>query len=91
MTMRNSLVWFRRDLRLDDHAALHHALLSRRRVVGVFVFDTDLLDGLPAGARILDAGCGSGRDAKAFAALGHRVTAFDASPELAALAQPAVP
>lgn len=44
------------------------------------------LDGLPAGARILDAGCGSGRDAKAFAALGHRVTAFDASPELAALA-----
>ena len=49
--MRNSLVWFRRDLRLDDHAALHHALLSRRRVVGVFVFDTDLLDGLPADDR----------------------------------------
>jgi deoxyribodipyrimidine photo-lyase len=49
--MRNSLVWFRRDLRLDDHAALHHALLSRRRVVGVFVFDNDLLDGLPADDR----------------------------------------
>lgn len=49
--MRNSLVWFRRDLRLDDHAALHHALLSSRRVVGVFVFDTDLLDGLPADDR----------------------------------------
>jgi deoxyribodipyrimidine photo-lyase len=49
--MRNSLVWFRRDLRLDDHAALHHALLSRRQVVGVFVFDTDLLDGLPADDR----------------------------------------
>jgi len=47
MTLRNSLVWFRRDLRLDDHAALHHALLSSRRVVAVFVFDTDLLDGLP--------------------------------------------
>jgi deoxyribodipyrimidine photo-lyase len=51
MTMKNSLVWFRRDLRLDDHAALHHALLSRRRVVGVFVFDDDLLDGLPADDR----------------------------------------
>jgi len=49
--MRNSLVWFRRDLRLDDHAALHHALLSSRRVVGVFVFDTELLDGLPADDR----------------------------------------
>ena len=41
---------------------------------------------LPEQARILDAGCGSGRDAAAFATLGHRVTAFDASPALAALA-----
>lgn len=41
------------------------------------------LQGLPATARILDAGCGSGRDAKAFAALGHSVTAFDASEALA--------
>jgi deoxyribodipyrimidine photo-lyase len=47
MTLRNSLVWFRRDLRVDDHAALHHALLSSHRVTGVFVFDTDILDGLP--------------------------------------------
>jgi len=51
MTSRNSLVWFRRDLRLDDHAALHHALLASRPVVGVFVFDTDILDGLPADDR----------------------------------------
>jgi len=48
MTLRNSLVWFRRDLRVDDHAALHHALLSSRRVFGVFVFDTDILAGLPS-------------------------------------------
>jgi deoxyribodipyrimidine photo-lyase len=41
------LVWFRRDLRVDDHAALHHALLSSRQVFGVFVFDTDILAGLP--------------------------------------------
>jgi len=38
-------------------------------------------------AHILDAGCGSGRDAKAFANLGHQVTAFDASPALVALAE----
>ena len=39
-------------------------------------------------AQILDAGCGSGRDASAFAKLGHQVTAFDASPALIALAEP---
>ena len=37
-------------------------------------------------AHILDAGCGPGRDAKAFAEAGFRVTAFDASAELARLA-----
>lgn len=42
---------------------------------------------LPAtGAHLLDAGCGAGRDARAFRDLGHVVTAFDASPELATLA-----
>jgi SAM-dependent methyltransferase len=35
------------------------------------------------GGRILDAGCGSGRDALAFKQLGYMVTAFDASAELA--------
>lgn len=44
------------------------------------------LDHLRPGAAILDAGCGSGRDAKVFADLGFAVTAFDASPALAKLA-----
>ena len=40
------------------------------------------LDRLPDGAHILDAGCGSGRDARTFATKGFRVTAFDASEAL---------
>lgn len=44
------------------------------------------LAGIPPGGHILDAGCGSGRDAKAFAEQGFRVTAFDASNALAQLA-----
>jgi SAM-dependent methyltransferase len=38
---------------------------------------------LPPRATILDAGCGSGRDAKAFLELGHEVVAMDASPAIA--------
>src|SRR5688500_10452441 len=41
---------------------------------------------IPEGGRILDAGCGSGRDAKAFLDLGYRVLAFDASRTMAELA-----
>ena len=42
-----SLVWFRRDLRADDHTALHHALLRSKQVFCVFIFDTAILDSLP--------------------------------------------
>jgi len=42
---------------------------------------------LPAGGRILDAGCGVGRDALAFAERGFMVVGFDASAEMARLAR----
>lgn len=42
----SALVWFRRDLRDFDHAALYHALKSAPRVYCAFVFDTDILDRL---------------------------------------------
>jgi deoxyribodipyrimidine photo-lyase len=42
-----ALVWFRRDLRDFDHAALHHALKHARQVVCAFVFDRTILDRLP--------------------------------------------
>jgi deoxyribodipyrimidine photo-lyase len=38
-----ALVWLRRDLRVDDHAALSRALRSARQVWCLFVFDTDIL------------------------------------------------
>ena len=45
------LMWFRRDLRCQDNAALFHALRACRRVYCVFVFDTELLDPLPRADR----------------------------------------
>ncbi|MCM2288106.1 MAG: DNA photolyase family protein [Sulfuritalea sp.] len=45
--MSAALVWFRRDLRTYDHAALHRALKTQRQVYCVFVFDTTILAPLP--------------------------------------------
>lgn len=47
MLKSKNLVWFRRDLRAVDHAALHHALRAGGPVACVFVFDTAILDDLP--------------------------------------------
>ena len=41
------LMWFRRDLRADDNAALYHALKSCKTVYCVFIFDRQILDELP--------------------------------------------
>jgi deoxyribodipyrimidine photo-lyase len=41
------LMWFRRDLRATDNAALYHALKRCRRAFCVFVFDTEILQHLP--------------------------------------------
>ena len=46
--MTTALVWFRRDLRLNDHAALHHALRLHDKVFCVFVFDPRILGDLLA-------------------------------------------
>ncbi|MFG6414639.1 cryptochrome/photolyase family protein [Roseateles sp. DC23W] len=42
-----ALVWFRRDLRVDDNAALHHALKRAKQVFCIFVLDRDILEALP--------------------------------------------
>ncbi len=41
-----NLMWFRRDLRLTDNAALFHALQNDRPVIPVFIFDRNILDKL---------------------------------------------
>jgi deoxyribodipyrimidine photo-lyase len=47
MTFEKTLVWFRRDLRAFDHAALHHALTASRTVYCAFVYDDAILSNLP--------------------------------------------
>lgn len=43
-----AVFWFRRDLRLDDNAGLYHALRSGLPVLPLFIFDRNILDGLPS-------------------------------------------
>jgi len=50
-TLDAALVWCRRDLRCDDHAAMHHALRAARKVWVGFVFDIEILDALPRADR----------------------------------------
>jgi len=51
---QTGLVWFRRDLRATDNAALHHALTECAQVHAVFVLDRDILDPLPRRDRRVD-------------------------------------
>jgi deoxyribodipyrimidine photo-lyase len=46
-TYASALMWFRRDLRAADNAALYEALKAARSVHCVFLFDTEILDRLP--------------------------------------------
>jgi len=45
--MSSALVWFRRDLRVQDHVALSQALQKNEQVYCAFIFDTTILDALP--------------------------------------------
>ncbi|MDQ6683652.1 MAG: DNA photolyase family protein [Pseudomonadota bacterium] len=47
----SALMWFRRDLRTGDNAALFHALRAARSVHCAFVFDRVILDPLPRADR----------------------------------------
>ena len=46
--MKINIFWFRRDLRLEDNTALNHAFAGVLPVLPVFIFDTAIIDELPA-------------------------------------------
>ena len=47
MMKKVTLVWFRRDLRLEDNVALYHAFKDQKyEVVPLFIFDKNILDDL---------------------------------------------
>ena len=64
-----------------------HGFFQQSLAIDMSALYEPFLVRIPTGANILDAGCGSGRDAKAFLARGYKVTAFDAAPALAAVAE----
>lgn len=67
----------------DDNA---EGFAERTRTIDLrHLYDKFLAHVTPNGA-VLDAGCGSGRDSKAFLERGYRVTAIDASKNMATLA-----
>lgn len=46
--MKINISWFRRDLRLEDNTALREALNSGSPVLPLFIFDTNIINELPA-------------------------------------------
>lgn len=67
----------------DQHAVTFFAQTAN---VDMTALHERFLSHISPDGLVLDAGCGSGRDAKAFLERGYRVAAFDASPRLAQLA-----
>ena len=42
-----NIFWFRRDLRLEDNIGLYKASLEKEPTIPLFIFDVNILDGLP--------------------------------------------
>ena len=70
------------DFYMDESLTYH----ARTFHIDPSPFLEPLLKWIPSGARILDVGCGSGRDLLWLKNLGYRVTGFEKSPALAAIA-----
>src|ERR1041385_3887931 len=48
--MKLAIHWFRRDLRVSDNTALHHASKRAERILPVFILEDALRTGLDVGA-----------------------------------------
>ena len=53
-SINGALVWLRRDLRVDDNAALYHALRAARQVWCTYIFDRAQLAALPRADRRIE-------------------------------------
>lgn len=71
----------------NDHAQAFHDRTAKTDLTFMY---KEFLQHLPKSASILDAGCGVGRDSKYFLDHGYKVTAFDASHEMAEMASKAI-
>lgn len=67
----------------DEHAA---EFVARTLDVDIAQIRAEFLHWIAPGGRILDVGCGSGRDTLAFKSAGYQVVAIDVSDELIAIA-----
>ena len=52
--MRPIIVWFRRDLRVDDHAALYHASREGVPIIPLFIFDPFLIRSLSSDGAVFN-------------------------------------
>jgi SAM-dependent methyltransferase len=77
-------VWDQATLAFYTHEAPAYVAKSK---VGASRWLADFITGLPTGARILELGCGSGRDAEALLAHGFEVDVTDGTPAIAAAAE----
>jgi SAM-dependent methyltransferase len=77
-------VWDQATLTFYGHEAPAYVAKSK---AGASRWLADFMQALPVGARILDLGCGSGRDAEALLAHGFHVDATDGAPAIAAEAK----
>ena len=73
-------------LTLDYYNEKAQAFCAETQNVEFSAFQLDFMSHLPKEGRILDLGCGSGRDSKAFLQAGYQVTAIDGSEELCRIA-----
>ena len=73
-------------LTLDYYNEKARAFCEDTQDVEFSAFQRAFTSHLPSGGRILDFGCGSGRDSKAFLNAGYQVTALDGSEELCRIA-----
>src|SRR4051794_36730417 len=80
--------WLRRRAEEPGHVAWYVERFRRLAAEGAdLAGEARLVDAMvPRGARILDAGCGTGRVGGALAALGHTVIGVDLDPDLIAVA-----